>query len=292
MLSLENEKILVQVNELGGSLTSIYDKERREECLYQPLKESWAGQDVFIFPMIARLVNGTYTHKGKEYQFKNHGLIRYMKGEGKKISNEEILVHFSSDEETLKRYPFEFEADSIYRIQGNELIVMYRIKNNSKEDMPFMIGGHPAFKVPGEKKETLFDLSGNYITFPKKVKLTRIVQDETFSFNVGEEDFGETDRIDLTKEMFAKIDTYIFKADDIDTLTLHKKNGSCITMDKTGIHYVALWSHNNWSNFVAIEPWNGIPDSLNPNKEFSKKPGTQSIKPGETYTFTYKIFIH
>ena len=292
MLTIENEFLSVKVNEMGGCLASIYDKTKNEECLYQPLENSWKGQDVFVFPMVARLVDGNYLYKGKTYEFKNHGLIRYMKGELHQVSKTECKVSFTQDEETLSRYPFLFEAESAYKLVGRKLIVTYKIKNNTDEDMPFMIGGHPAFKLPGEKKDDLFDLSGNYITFDKKVKLTRIVQDDTFSFNVGEEDFAETDRIDLTKEMFLKIDTYIFKADDFTTLTLHKKNGSCITMDKNTISYLALWSNNAWGDFVAIEPWNGLPDALPPEKEFTKKKGVNLLKPNQTYTFTYSVEIN
>ena len=290
MTSIENEALRICVNEKGGSLTSIFDKKKNKELLYQPIENSWQGQDVFIFPMIARLVDSTYTILGKEYEFKNHGLIRYMTGTSK-IENGDLKVTFHSDEETLKRYPFAFKAEAIYHLEGNQLFVSYHIYNEDDKDMPFMVGGHPAFMVPGVKREHLFDLKGNYITFPKKLKLVRIKQEETFSFNIEDEDFMETDRIDLSKELFIKINTIILKADDFEELTLHKMDGSCVTMHKGKAKYLALWSANEWGNFVALEPWNGIPDYLHPNKDFYKKPGVQTIKPNEEYIFDYSVSI-
>ena len=157
--------------------------------------------------------------------------------------------------------------------------------------MPFMVGGHPAFMLPGVEKEDFFDIRGNYITFPKKLKLVRIRQEETFSFNLEDEDFMETDHIDLSKELFADKNTIILKADDFEELSLHKKDGSMITMNKNKAKYLALWSGNEWGNFIAIEPWNGIPDYVNPNKDFYQKPGVQVIKPNEEYIFSYSITI-
>ena len=64
MFYLENDHFRIAVSENGGSLTSIYDKKNEAELLYQPDERSWHGQDVVIFPFIARLKNGTYKHSG------------------------------------------------------------------------------------------------------------------------------------------------------------------------------------------------------------------------------------
>ena len=290
MQSIENEELRISVSELGGSLTSIFEKKKNIEHLYQPSPKAWQGQDVFIFPMIARLVDSTYTISGKEYEFKNHGLIRYMTGACQK-ENGDLKIIFHSEQETLKRYPFQFKAEAVYHLEGKTLSVSYHIYNEDQKDMPFMVGGHPAFMLPGVEKEDFFDIRGNYITFPKKLKLVRIRQEETFSFNLEDEDFMETDHIDLSKELFADKNTIILKADDFEEISLHKKDGSIITMNKNKAKYLALWSGNEWGNFIAIEPWNGIPDYVNPNKDFYQKPGVQVIKPNEEYIFSYSITI-
>ena len=54
-MKTENEYLSLEVNENGGCIKSIYDKKRDKELLYQPVEESWKGQDIFIFPFIARL---------------------------------------------------------------------------------------------------------------------------------------------------------------------------------------------------------------------------------------------
>ena len=97
---LENEYLRLKIKDQGGSMTSIFDKKKNEECLYQPLSNSWQGQDIFIFPFIARLKDGYYLHNGKRYEFKNHGLIRYMVGE-MSCDEKRAKVSFKSDADTL-----------------------------------------------------------------------------------------------------------------------------------------------------------------------------------------------
>lgn len=290
MYQIENEYLKIKVNEKGGSLTSIFDKKRKTELLYQPIKESWQGQDVFIFPFIARLKDGTYSFNGKEYPLKNHGLIRYMKGEGCSF-NQDLIISFTSNQETYQRYPFSFKAYSQYHLDNNMLTVTYIIFNESSLTMPFCIGGHPAFLLPGEKKENYFDISGNSVAFEKETKLTRITQEETCCFNTGEEDFGAYQTLSLSKEMFSKINTYIFKAKNIDSITLNKKDGHKIQLIKKNIDFLALWSGNPYGNFIAIEPWNGVPDYLDSKKDITSKKEIINLKPKDKYIFSYSIKV-
>ena len=68
---LENDYLKVIINPNGGCFASIFDKTTNKEILYQPIKESWQGQDVFIFPFVARLKEGKYLVNNKEYYLKN-----------------------------------------------------------------------------------------------------------------------------------------------------------------------------------------------------------------------------
>ena len=114
MYTIENEFLRVTVTENGGSLTSIYDKEYNNELLYQPDERSWHGQDVVIFPFVARLKNGAYKVDGEEYYMKNHGLIRYNKMSLYKITDDSIIMYFDSNDDTLKEYPYRFHFEIKY----------------------------------------------------------------------------------------------------------------------------------------------------------------------------------
>ena len=55
-----------------------------------------------------------------------------------------------SNKNTLTRYPFEFELYTTYRLDENKLTTIYKVINTGKSNMPFCIGGHPAFKIDYE----------------------------------------------------------------------------------------------------------------------------------------------
>lgn len=286
-----NDYLSLEINEDGGCLKSIYDKRRDQELLYQPLENSWKGQDIFIFPFIARLKDGSYEVDGKEYRMKNHGLLRYMKAEMHLLDNGDIMACFHSDETTLSQYPFAFKAYSLYHLYKNRIDISYHIQNTDDKIMPFSVGAHPAFMLPGTKKEDEFDISGNTVFFEKQMNLERILQDEAACFNIKEIDYKDTDRIELSKEFFREISTLILKAEKIDKVILSKKDGSKIIIHKGSIPYLALWSDQKWGNYVAIEPWDGLPDYIDAEKEMKEKKGIRLLKPNDEYVFQYSIEI-
>ena len=288
---LENEYLRLKVKDQGGSMTSIFDKIKNEECLYQPLTNSWQGQDIFIFPFIARLKDGYYLHNGKKYEFKNHGLIRYMTGD---ILSEEkrIIVSFKSNSETIERYPFNFEANIIYELIENEIKITYEIINKSNEKLPFELGAHPAFLVPGRLLNEYFELKGNTITIDKKRKLIQMELEETGSFIKGERIFDESNVIEVDRELFLKEKTLILKASDINEFELNKINGSKITVKKGDAPFVAIWSDKAWGNYICIEPWFGLPDYLDVNREITEKPYMNFVDVGSKFIYSYIIKVN
>ncbi len=290
-MKIENEFLRVEAKAEGGSLTSLFDKRRDTELLYQPLPYSWQGQDVFIFPFIARLKDSTYEYEGKTYNFKNHGLLRYMTAEENRISPDTMSYTFRSDKETILRYPFDFEAVITYTVKGKELIVSYTINNLSDKDMPFMSGSHPAFMLPGKTGEDIeFDMSGNFIEFDTDGDLTVLLQEETFSFMTGEATTLPS-RIELSKELFGRINTIIIKSENIRNVRLVKSDSSTLTMDKGDAPFIALWSDKKTGNYVCIEPWFGVPDYLDNPKDIMRKKEIRVLKPGLSFKFSYKLLV-
>lgn len=291
-MQISNKELRVAINPQGGALSSIYDQRRKKELLYQPIENSWQGQDVIIFPFVARLKDGSYEYKGKTYERKNHGLIRYRTGKEERVSENEGKITFVSDEETKKRYPFDFVLTIDYRLRGKRLAISRTLKNTGSEDRPYRMGAHPAFRLPGEKKENEFDISGNEILLPKTRKLTRIARDKDYHFVTGEQAFGTGNRIPLSKKLFRRYPTLILKAFDISYVDLKKKDGSVLRIHKEGIEYLALWSDEKWGNYVAIEPWMGLPDFLSADKDITKKPTITRLPKGEEDTsFSMSIEI-
>lgn len=63
------------------------------------------------------------------------------------VEDTDISVKFrlQSNNETHKIYPFDFELDIEYILEGSNLIIKWVVTNKGSKVMPFQIGAHPAF---------------------------------------------------------------------------------------------------------------------------------------------------
>lgn len=289
--SIENQYLSVKALSLGGSLSSIYDKEREEELLYQKEEGSWQGQDIAIFPFIARLKGKTYTHKGKEYSLKNHGLCRYYEFRLVEKKSDSLTLRFDSNEMTMKEYPFPFSFLITYRLEGRRLYVSYKIENRGEEVMPFGLGAHPAFIVDSTRENGVPNTSNNKVILDKPTKLTRIVFDEKGEFVLGEEDFGIRDHLETDKKTFINYKTLCVKGEGLNHVKLVRGSGRTLDFSFENINYFVMWSFLYSGSFVAIESWMSLPDFDNCEKEISEKKTLLHLKPGEKYLFSYSVGI-
>lgn len=286
---IENNDLRLVVSDKGGTMTSIFDKKRSRELLYQPQPDSWKGQDIFIFPVIHFLKDKYFMYKGERYEMKSHGLLRYMKAKERKDGND-LIETFTSDEETLKQFPFEFEANLRYHLEGNVISLFYTIENKGSEPMPFNMGAHPAFRLPGRKGTTMFHISENYLELPKKVNLKRIVLSEGDGYVIGEEDFGSFKKVQLHKDYFRKYGTLAFKTEGFNSVKLIKREHS-LTVNFYDVPYIVLWSDPNFGDFICIEPWNGLPDDVNASEEILEKKPMHLLAPNDIFHYRYDIVI-
>ena len=72
---------------------------------------------------------------------------------------------------------------------------------------------------------------------------------------------------------------------------LEKKDGSKILVHKEDAPYLALWSDMKFGDYVCIEPWHGIPDTLGASKELTEKPGILTLSVGCEFDSGYRIEI-
>ena len=283
------DKIKVEVNEKGGCLNSI--QKDGYEYQWQGSEESWTGKDVAIFPWIARLKDGNYFVDGKEYSMKNHGLCRYATLNVIEQSDNKVTLELKSNEETLKQYPFKFVFNATYEVKDTTLYVSYKVTNIDDKDIYFGIGGHPAFNIPYERKETFDDIKGNRIEFDQEINPNNYYLDPTGSFIVKKDAFKPVKVIDLDKAIFQQYKTLMFCDANMDKVTLYKKDGKNVKMRLNNPRTVAIWTKEYFGGYICIEPWNGIPDLMEPEKELSKKAGINTLKPKEVYNFGYSIEI-
>ena len=290
MPTIENELLKVSVNLNGGSLTSIYDKVNNNELLYKPTGKSWSGQDVVIFPFVARLKDSKYLYNNQTYSMKNHGLIRYNELKVLDQKSTSITLSFDYNEETLKQYPYKFHFEILYSLNNNELSISYKIKNVDDKTIYYEFGGHPALKASGYESNNEFIYENTKLSFSKDIETKRYVLDDSGSYIVNEELVTLKKDIILTKEFITKDKTLIYDINGINNVKLFT-NGYTYSFDISEAEILALWTMPGFGDYICVEPWWGIPDYINPNHELKDKPLMHSLKCGDVETKKYTIKI-
>lgn len=286
-MKLENQRLCVEISEMGAEVTRIYDKKNRAELLWEADPAYWKRHSPVLFPNVGKtyrnvvLINGTY------YPTSQHGFARdsSFKCVCKKDDSASFLL--VSSDETKEVYPFDFELTITYVLRENRLRVEWEVCNTGDDDMYFTIGGHPAFRFAGPEEE-----KEDYILkFPGKERLSYILIDP----DEAAADSGKPHMLDLqdgccpvTEEMFEN-DALIFDGGQIEEVWLcHKDGAPYVGMICGGFPNFGIWSVKG-APFVCLEPWMGRVDDIGFDKELSQKPNVNKVTPGENFCKDYTI---
>ena len=277
---IHNDQLAVAVTTKGAELQSIINKENGLEYLWTGDAKFWSKKSPVLFPVVGGLKNEQYKFKEKPYQLNRHGFAREMEFE--MIDKKEDLIVFllKANEETLKKYPFQFSFFITYSLQNNELITTYKVENNGTGKMYFSVGAHPAFKVPlvndtsFEDYFLLFETFENADRWPLSAE--GLIETNATPF------FNNQEKIKLTKELFYK-DALVFKNLKSKTISIiSDKTNFGIKVSYNNFPFMGIWSAKD-ADFVCIEPWCGIADSVNATGNIEEKEGINSIEHYESF---------
>lgn len=207
---LSNDIMSVTISLMGAQMTGV--KKYGKELLWQGDPSVWAGQAPVLFPLCGGLKDGIYTYLGKEYSIEKHGFARKSEFKVESNSRTQAVFMISSDEETKKQYPFDFQFRIIYTLNDTELSVEYKVSNLTDGPMYYSVGSHEAYSCPGgiENYTLLFD--------KKEELLSNLVLDGLISrrcISLGE----NTDKLKLSYDLF-DFDSVIFSSLKSDKVTL------------------------------------------------------------------------
>jgi len=286
---IENELFKVVVDETGAELCSIQSNKTNREYIWQADPEIWGSSAPILFPIIGELKGGGYKYNGKEYKMSKHGFVR-GNDKVKLINRTPTRLSFllSSNEETLRSYPFDFDFKVSFFLHSNKLQVFHEVVNLNEEQMLFSLGGHPGFNCPFDKDEKYEDY---FIEFENteeahghEVLASGLLKKKEKTI------LEKTNKIKLQSDLFDK-DAVIFT--DLSSGALHIKSKNHKDKIKLNFHdfpFLGLWAKPN-ANFICIEPWAGLPDFEDSKQELISKPGIIKLQPGNTHYASYIIEI-
>lgn len=289
---LSNDCISASVCSHGAELCSV--KCGETEYLWQADPAFWKRHSPVLFPIVGSLWNGVFRAEGKEFPMSQHGFARDMNFELVEKTEDYVKYRLQSSEATLERYPYYFELEISYRVEGHSVEVGWSVTNKGKGLMYFQIGAHPAFNYPDFKADD--SVKGYFSLYSNGVRLNEfdyiIIKDKGCAdpFNVMTYKMQDG-LLPLDTNTFLK-DAFILEDFQIDEVCLHgpdKKPYLSMTFDAP---LCGLWSPpGKNAPFVCIEPWFGRCDRYGFEGEFKDRDHVLSLAPEENFNCSYKIVI-
>ena len=135
MVTLKNSDLAVKINELGAEVKSIYGFDT--EYIWEGKKEIWGNSCPLLFPICGGLKEDKYTVYGKEYSLPKHGYARNTMFRVESATDTTAVFLHTSNDETKKCFPFDYELRVCYTLSGTSLKIEYRVDNKSDKTMYF-----------------------------------------------------------------------------------------------------------------------------------------------------------
>ena len=285
---LENEELKCEFDLHGAELKSVLNKENYREYMWYGNGKYWGRTAPVLFPFVGMLKDKVFSWKGQSYPMGQHGFARDTDFELVSQEGNEIRFVMRSNEETRKKYPFDFTFEIVYTLTGKSLNVRWIVQNTGSEEMHFSIGAHPAFLCPvhGEKNKAGYRLT---------VKGASEIHHHGNALDTGlsmKEDIVlplENETAVITEEFFDRT-TYMVEGGQTQDVVLSDPEGKPIVEVVFDAPLFGVWSpEKKNAPFVCIEPWYGRCDAEDFDGDLSEREYSNKLLPGETFDKNYTI---
>lgn len=279
-ITITNQKLTAVINPFGAELTSLRDN--NQEYIWEGNPEFWGKHSPVLFPIVGTLKDNTYSHNGKQYSMTRHGFARDNHFAVKEHNSRSVTFSLRSNIQTKQQFPFDFELELTYTLKDSTLQLQYTIKNTGTGDMPFSIGAHPAFSLPGN--------FGDYsLQFEKQENLLSsqlendLISDKTVNI-------PSTDgNLPLSYTLFEN-DALIFKTLVSKTIEIAKNGVAFLKIAFHDFPHLGIWTKKD-APFICIEPWQGYSDTYTSTGVLANKEGIIILNPDKEFNVAFSIEI-
>ncbi|MBK7311081.1 MAG: aldose 1-epimerase family protein [Sphingobacteriaceae bacterium] len=238
-----------------------------------------------LFPIVGRLKNNSFKCKGQNYSLSQHGFARDKEFKCISQSEKKICFKLVSDVEINKIYPFDFSLMIKYALEEDMVTCTYEVTNPSLQNLFFSIGAHPGFKVPIEDHEKFEDYT---LKFDQAREYQTTVLSDGLLSETKEKLHLTNGELNLNSSLFDK-DALIFENSQIDAISLISPTGKGVEINCNGWPYFGIWSKKGCNEFVCLEPWYGITDSVNASGDLNTKKGIIELQSGKKFECNFSI---
>lgn len=287
LFQISNDKITLQVDSLGAEAKSLKSVPDNREYMWHGDPAYWGRTSPVLFPIVGGLKGGAYRVDGREYPMGQHGFARDMEFQLKSQVATEIWFSLSSDEETLKKYPYPFLLELGYELTDRTVVVKWRVTNQAEAPIWFSIGGHPAFLCPIDpgtdqtQYKLLFDGKDQVVSSCIEKGLLG-KEKKTYALRGG--------ALPITADLFDN-DALVIEGNQAHSVALARPDGTPYLTVSFDAPLFGVWSPpKKKAPFICIEPWYGRCDSLDFTGDFKEREWVEELSRG-VFEASYRITI-
>jgi galactose mutarotase-like enzyme len=274
-IAVSSTDLRAEINPLGAQLSILRDHDGHD-LLWNGDPSVWSGRAPVLFPIVGELAGGKYRVAGETFHLSRHGFARGKVFEIVATTSSTALLRLRSDESTLPIYPFPFELDVRFALNGPTLSVTIYIRNIGAEPLLASVGYHPAFRWPlpfgQERARHFIEFATDEPRPIRRLDAIGLVSPEARPTPVSGRHLA------LEDSLFVN-DAVIFEQLRSRSVTYGAGAGPRLRVDFPDSPYLGVWTKPG-AQFICIEPWHGVADPAGFNGEFADKPGVFTVAPG------------
>ncbi|MBQ8654217.1 MAG: aldose 1-epimerase family protein [Clostridia bacterium] len=286
-IKLSNGKCTAEIQLQGAQITSFHGPDGRE-VIWQADPSVWASHAPVLFPICGSVADGVIRIEGKPYTMPKHGFSRKPEYEVLKQGDDFVELALYPSEETRAMYPFDFVFHVTYTLLENGYVTAFTVENNSDRVMPFCVGGHPAFIVPMEEGARFTDYQ---LVFPQVEEGKNLLAPGGYLISGFEymDCFHNSDTLPLSHKLFDEHDALIFADLKSRSVKLVNRNsGKGLLFEFPKLEVLAVWTMpGKHAPYVCLEPWHGMPATVEESGDFENKPFATLLEPGRSWQASF-----
>ncbi|MDO4522020.1 MAG: hypothetical protein Q4B57_02595 [Eubacteriales bacterium] len=254
------------VPEYGGMIAQIFLEGKEilhTDYTQMEVAPMAAGGVPILFPFSSKTKNDTYMLNGRQYAMPRHGLVKNDAFAVSEAKEDHVRLWLENSPSWKERYyPFDFRLEIEYRLRDGSLEIVTRVKNFSDTAMPHYLGLHPFFRTTDKKRASL-------------------QQDMQLHYDYEHQE-------DLPGIMLGDLsqcwDEVLHSPAQGGFCFENEADGYCVycSMDRA---FEALVVYTMAPESICIEPWCGLPDSINTGR-FLKW-----VEPGEQKEYQVRMHV-
>lgn len=287
LLSISGKGLTARINPHGAELWSLTDA-NGAEYMTDADPAFWTGHAPLLFPIIGSVAGDHLRIDGREYAQPRHGFARTSRFTPVERSDDRIVFRLTDSVETRANYPFLFDLDMAFRIDGMTLAMQATVRNTGNAGLPFSFGYHPAFAWPlpgGAAKDA------HKLVFEQdEPQAVRRLREETGLLLAEPEATPVQGRELYLREDLFRTNALIWDRLSSKSLSYGADGGAWLDIAFPDTPSLGLWQKAG-ARYICIEPWQGHADPEGFAGDFREKPGVVLLDPGQTRSFRMDVTV-